>query len=1147
MAAVASAPLLAAGAAGAQVQITTSTTTPVATATASNGAPADIVITSSGSIAPTSPTAAVTLNSNNTVTNNGSIGLKDQSNSEGILVLGGFTGQVISTGSITLTESYAPTTSTTNGLPQGAFAQGSDRYGIEVTGPGIFTGGITATGAITIQGNTSDNILIDAPITGPFIMETVTPATSTSSAVVAIGTYSITGDHSVGVHVTPTGGVGGNVEIQAVSATGVGARAVVIDGAVGGGINIAGAVTATGYRSTTFNNIPSLLATYTPDQLQQGGSAVKIGADVAHGLLISAPPPIIPPGNTTADADKNGVPDFEQTTGAVSSFGSAPALKIGAVGKNVTLGTVIKGTGPTPYGIVVQGSVNANGVYDTVSTTQLPGPVPATAMQIGFDGSGATVIQGGIHNSGAIDAAARQADTTAIHIGSGATVDTINNHGFITASSLQVTNLTTGFVPLNTDAILIHKGATVTTINNSNEITANLTGSAGLGGNIGAIVDKSGTITTVNNSGQIAANAIQTVVSAPMPFTATAIDISGGNAPQSITQTLSAVAAKSTPFSASTAYAQGALVNFAPVVTTVSNTTAVAGPTNVYEALTTTTAGQDPGTYPTLWRQVGVLLPTISGAIKFGNGGSTLTVDAGTVIGAIDLGAGVNTINVNGPSTTTSVVGAISDEGGQFGANIASGVLADTNPSVVNARFLDVGATGGLIVAADPAHGANTKFVLHGPGVFAQGAQIGLTLDSLQSAPSATYTIVKTTTGGSLSAGTFTSGTLATTPFLYDASAAFVPSTGAGGPSKIELTVTRKTAAELGFNASEAAALDSILQALPANAAIQSSVLAQTDQAGLKSVYDQLLPNQGQGLFEALDAAAQTVSLITANDPNAGTKAPGSSLWLQEVNERVDRKGLESQGSRAKLLGLVGGYERPIGRGNVGLELAYMNDQEQDNGSAVGEHVVASMLELGVYYRQAIGPLMVSARGGGGYSWFSSDRRFLAPGAFDRALSNWGGYFADGHLQVSYEHRFGRFYGGPQASLDYLYLKEDAHAESGGGAGFDLTMAGRSSDRLSGEALMVVGTQFGAGSWLRTELRAGWRQVFSGQIGDTIASFDGGSPFTLTPDSEPNGWATIGLSIKAGSPYSYVALEGDGDFRNGEERYDVIVAGRSVF
>ena len=75
----------------------------------------------------------------------------------------------------------------------------------------------------------------------------------------------------------------------------------------------------------------------------------------------------------------------------------------------------------------------------------------------------------------------------------------------------------------------------------------------------------------------------------------------------------------------------------------------------------------------------------------------------------------------------------------------------------------------------------------------------------------------------------------------------------------------------------------------------------------------------------------------------------------------------------------------------------------------------------------------------------------------------------------------------------------------------------------------------------------GYREVFAGDVGDTVANFTGGSVFSLAPDDQKGGWATVGLSLKGGSQYSYIALEGDADFRSGERVYDIRIAGRSIF
>jgi hypothetical protein len=436
--------------------------------------------------------------------------------------------------------------------------------------------------------------------------------------------------------------------------------------------------------------------------------------------------------------------------------------------------------------------------------------------------------------------------------------------------------------------------------------------------------------------------------------------------------------------------------------------------------------------------------------------------------------------------------------------------------------------------------------------VFADGAQIGLTLRSLQVAPVFTYTILETVPGsGTLSVGALGPTALGNAPFLYSATAS---STQAADPatqsSTIQLTVTQKTPEELGFNAAETAAYDPILAAIPNDAKIEQAILAQTTQASFKAAYDQMLPNQGQGIFEALDAATEKVSRMTGTTPDAGTRAAaGQSLWLQEVNERVDRSGVETLGSNSKILGLVGGYERMGAAGGaIGMTLGYYNAAEIVDNTAVGAQELASMVESSVYYRRAAGPLTVSARAGGGYVWFSDNRQFVTFPADNTAVASWTGAFFDGHFGASYHVGFGgRFYAQPEVSLDYLHLHQDGYSEKGGGPGFDLVVAPQTSDQLSAEEIVTLGAQWGRSTWLRSEVRFGYREIFSSNVGDTTANFLGGSQFTLLGDPMSGGWVTAGFSLKSGTPFSYVALEGDADFRSGEQRYDLRVAGRSMF
>ncbi|MBS0412327.1 MAG: hypothetical protein JSR86_20580, partial [Proteobacteria bacterium] len=808
VAAVAVAPLLAAlgGLARAETQITTSTTTPVATATVKSGAADDITITSAGTIAPTASTSpAVTLNSNNTVSNAGTISFKDLNNAIGIQALGGDTGQVTNSGTISITESYAATDTNSDGVVDGPWSKQTGGTGIQVTG-GVFTGGVTNTGGITVQGNGGRGISIDSEMTGSLLGFTVSPLpiTSSSNSTITSGSVNVTGDNAIGVSITSSGKVDGDVKLGAVTAQGAGATGVSILGGVGGAVVFNGAVTANGYRTTSPTTTATTLATYTADELQQGGSAVVIGANVGKGILITGAPKTAD--STNPDADSNGIPDANQA-GVITVYGSAPAVQIGVAGATVAVGNLTQVD--TGYGFVNQGAITASGIYSQTTTPNLPSPVSATAVQIGVTGAGgSSTIAGGVHNTGTIAATAAGANSVGIYVTTGGSTPRLVNDGTIVASVTN--NLAAGATGPSPEAqsIFIDQGGNVASLVNTGTIAAVTSGTidptvANSIGSATAISDQSGTLLSVANTGTISATVAQTV----SPAAAT------GTTAAALTPTVVAIDLSKA-------------VNAATLTQTQSTVTNAAA-------------------------------PSIVGDIKFGAGGDLMSVQAGTVTGNIDFGNGADTLAINGDANT-KVTGAITDSDGALTLNVTNGTLSDTSTASVNVTSVNVGSSGTVLIAADPANNKNTTFVASGNSTIGAGATFGLTLQSLQTNLTQDYTIIKGAQG-SISASTFGSGELSNAPFFFAATTAVTPD-----KDQLVLTVSRKTAAQLGFNSAEAAAYDQVFNALLQDSDIQKALLAQTTRSGLITLYDQLLPDQGQGVFDTLDQATQSIAGLTA-------------------------------------------------------------------------------------------------------------------------------------------------------------------------------------------------------------------------------------------------------------------------------------------
>src|SRR5690349_23477974 len=105
VATVAAAPLLVFAHAAWATDITTAVTVPVKTSDTNQ----DVKVTSSGSIKPTVAGPALLMDTNNDITNEGTIGTTGVNNSTGMQAQGGRTGDVTNKGRIEMVEDYTPT------------------------------------------------------------------------------------------------------------------------------------------------------------------------------------------------------------------------------------------------------------------------------------------------------------------------------------------------------------------------------------------------------------------------------------------------------------------------------------------------------------------------------------------------------------------------------------------------------------------------------------------------------------------------------------------------------------------------------------------------------------------------------------------------------------------------------------------------------------------------------------------------------------------------------------------------------------------------------------------------------------------------------------------------------------------------------
>jgi hypothetical protein len=1127
VATAAAAPLLIfASGAFAETTISDTRTTGVSTATIANGAADDIKISNAGKVKPTTggtagaPTGAVTVNSNNDVVNDGGeISTSKVDNVAGILVASGVTADITNKGQIRHDDDYDAKDTDKDGDLDGPLAEGTGRYGILVNGS--LTGNVIndSGGTITIDGNDSAGIWVKGPMTGDLVNRGAITVTGTNARGIDIDAP-LTGDLTVR----------GGVNVVGENATGV-----TVDD-VSGAFLIQGNITSRGYRYASRPLDPEILGKLDADDLLQGGSAVVVAGNIGGGVLLD-----VAPSPNTYDTDNDGIPnlydddddndgvkddtdddddndtvkdvddkdldndgidDAAEGAASITTFGQAPALLIGSTTESLTIGKVAA-SGDDAYGLVIRGAVSANGLFDDIS---------ATGIKIGLGNGQTTTIENGISITGAVTAISYNNSATAIHLGDGAIVDELNFSGTIFASSTATSAPLTSEDPYAVFGLRIDQLANTGSLNNGGVISAILNGERG---DAYAIWDRSGTLTSLNNTGVISAIILRTDDKDDTD--------DADNDPTNETVVGQAVAID-------VSYAQ-------------------AGVTIVQNGIDDGDDDYNDDTEDTDTDGDGVDdddEPAIIGNIRFGAFADTLDLRNGAFLGDVSFGAGADVYNLSGGAEAE---GAITDSDGQLTVNVGQSKLTVTNAAVIDATAINIAGNGQVMFTADPAAnggaGANTRFDVATANI-ANGAKLGITLTDLIDGPER-YTVIKTDTPGGLTVGTLDQSLTGNAPYLFVAQAAADTSAG-----EVYIDIRRRTATEMDLNQSQSLALDAVYEALGLDDELRDSFLSADTRKEFLDRYDQMLPDQGEGLFSSLDTLSRMMSRLTATRPDLRQRYGPDSFWIQEINAQVMRDAGVSAGSETKAFGFAGGYESMGADGGaLGATLAFVTSEEKDDVAKVGEETSVSLLEAGVYWRRSVGKFTINARGAAGYGWFTGDRVYVDSdnGTILEATSDWTGLTGVASVAGEYEFTAGRFFARPSVSLDYLYLREGAHSESSKSSGLPLDLQERTSDRLSATASLNFGATFGRDLWWRPELRVGYRQHLAGELGDTLFRFrEVGGDYVALPATEAgDGAFIIGFSLRAGTAMSYVAVEGEYEAVDQEDVYNLQLSGRMMF
>lgn len=462
----------------------------VCTSTANKGAPGDIVIETNGTIAIAQVTGAnptifpaITIDSDNLVTNKGTINFIGTKNAIGVQLDAGHTGGFdLDLGTLNMTGTGTNkigilVTAGSSGVAGTFTGVAMPNAGTPLTSPTAIN--IEAGSTLEMAGDGSNGIQIAAgnTVAGDIVVNGTISLTPTK---VNETTGTGTGP-SIGINLLGT--LTGNLTIVngSVSVEGPGAEGIVVSSGINGEFDNAGTIEVAGTAQPDVNKTTNPTA----------GIGVLITGNITGGILNDGP--------VNASTTSPG-------TGIIGVSGGDPALDITASAANVTIG-VVTDTNNQGFSLINRGTISASAPNPEVSTTAV--------LITGAGPTAEVTLTGGIFDSGAISASATTKLATS--------ATTVTSLGLEIASYVNIPNLVlsdqsssgsisasvTGDQPAVAQAVLIAGNSSLGEIDvgqlSSITATAATTDQTNSLLTAVAIDDQSGTLSKIVNEGTITA------------------------------------------------------------------------------------------------------------------------------------------------------------------------------------------------------------------------------------------------------------------------------------------------------------------------------------------------------------------------------------------------------------------------------------------------------------------------------------------------------------------------------------------------------------------------------------------------------------------------------------------------------------------
>lgn len=1099
-------------------EIDSETTTPVLTSESG-----DLAITADGSIVVTDGTA-LTIDSENSVTNDGEIVVEDPSDDgseaadgAGAVLIDAGGGEIsyLQEGTIRVEDNSPADDDEEDGLTPPDYAD--DRYGLRLEA-GDYTGqiGIGDGADIVLRGDNSVGI----DLIGNLIANA-----DDDVAVRVDGDITLNGAGSTAVNLA--GDVTGDVEIGgSFNVVGEDSDGVVIDGNIDGALLIDGYISTTGYLSLSQEDEtddPDAAARNDIQRQLTAGDAVSIGGDVTGGILFDGALP-----SEFSEVERSAIDS------AASVYGSGYALRLDGGAGGMTVGlvsteeidearaTVEDNSIPDygDYGVVLRGSLTSNGVFDGVTSN-------AVLIQNAD-------IEGGLRNDGTISSQSLRAAVTTLEIGAGAVVPVIHNRDTISASAFGSGGDAIG--------ILLGEGSTVSTFENDGTLEAYALSDDS---DVVALRDLGGSLTELTNSGVIYAvlgddsdNDPETEEDNPAPVgDAVAIDLRANTTGVSITNTVT-----SRP---NVDIGEVGRESFGVVIGDVytgSGNDSYVADAGYTDGNVDLGAGDD---MIDLSRRASIV-----GDISFGDGMDSLYLDNAAVTGAVDFGAGDGTLSL---VSGAELLGNISSSG-LIDVMLSGSLLylgAETDLNVGTMTVTD-GEDGDASVVGFAIADGNTSFAT----IDAVSVDIasGTTIRPIfEGAFDGNFDeVILSSTALNIDGGvdSLIVNEPGVTPYLFDQSL-----TVSEDGNDLILHLDRKSAEELGLGTGFAGALDPAITSLTQSSELGSVLFNATSQEEFDDLFKQVVGGPLDAPMAYARAQNSSVTSLISHRVDAITSGDDSRrrrFWLQEEgyflnrDEDADSNGFDGGGFVVAL-----GADAPVGPVDVvGVSFHYASARYDEQA---GEDFPFDRITYGLdaYFAEQFGKFELDGRAGFGISSTESERNVDFGTGTNRLNGDWDGTQITANSRLRYNSKFGKTAVKPFVSLDFVSITDDAYTEEGEEA-LVLSAEERDAESLRANVGLELsrefsggggnyGYEYGAPGVLRPRLTAAWSQELITDDYEAVYNF--GQPgeadkFTLYSEPE-SGSAIIGTDISYENEYAVVQVGASGQFGEQTEVYTV--------